>query len=910
MQKMKLLLCVMIFCFWLYLVKADDLQESLLNRNNREAGVYSHASQIFRGVYAAVSDGDARCKATLAKVSNSYNCAFQCTQDSDCKYRLGPMRSKINTVPNPDFDSHSGIGQYTQQIQIYSNIIALPGVTDAGDFSNGDGCSDFYDETRILDPVNYPFPGPFGVKNFDGSAQLTDECFTADLTNSFHTNSQIQGENYLLQTVVDYPDMRCLSGQCVRFKDAYPGYGQEYCLPTYGTANQRANTCPTQGLSCRSNSLAGNGISFTPIQSMWQEIDPYNNGDILHHFYLVMENRAKGAEFPPVTDANGYPPALYYSTDPRDSLGICGCTLDSDCGVPGMKCLPGDTYRVDAAILDTTHTATSFTPGRCYCTSSSQCTGRGGGTQQCITNSLVQTGKGNVGSCSCVVGAEDSCNYSGRCVSLQEAWPNTYIQSYYTIEQYALGVNKQPTQPGRCECYGKHPLGASWNDTVTGAACEEDSFSEIYCSGHGRPICPLINGAVPAYSLNNGGLIGSYCPNSTDPKGDNWFAQRGQVPATGICVCQKFWGPDQGTAANAPCSVPIRCSSSGSSVLVNGFCECTADTFQAQDFSSRYKQFQSFFTTALTPEQYHTFDGACIDGCSYYKASGNGECIFNPQMVLKELSNTISYNNDAVCITGWKTLYNPNDPNNPPYYDFCYLCTPGSPHIAESTIMLGAPVPLRLQLDGPGQNSFCNIPVSPIGKICGEGDWTPVGCRCTILNCTFDQATSQWISPVGYKCVLGTYLDVYGVSQSIVNVTDWGGNPIVLYQPVAPGSYCASTCLTLTGNMTDPSTANDYNNVQAKQCGGPLRGSCVDNGIGGTACVCKNGYKGLVCQTAICPRSRGKMCGGNGSCDESTGFCVCNIGFSGSSCQYKVNDCGSSQSLLSLPLPDPSAVDF
>jgi len=64
------------------------------------------------------------------------------------------------------------------------------------------------------------------------------------------------------------------------------------------------------------------------------------------------------------------------------------------------------------------------------------------------------------------------------------------------------------------------------------------------------------------------------------------------------------------------------------------------------------------------------------------------------------------------------------------------------------------------------------------------------------------------------------------------------------------------------------------------QCSG--HGTCEAGGLYGT-CKCANGYRTGSCSKQ-CPKRDGKICGGNGSCDNK-GQCVCYGTFGGSTCE-------------------------
>jgi hypothetical protein len=76
------------------------------------------------------------------------------------------------------------------------------------------------------------------------------------------------------------------------------------------------------------------------------------------------------------------------------------------------------------------------------------------------------------------------------------------------------------------------------------------------------------------------------------------------------------------------------------------------------------------------------------------------------------------------------------------------------------------------------------------------------------------------------------------------------------------------------------------NKCKNKKC--PPNGTC-DNSTGN--CVCNDGFTGEDCSTI--DKCKNKKCPPNGTCDNSTGNCVCNDGFTGEDCskiQYKKGD--------------------
>jgi len=197
-------------------------------------------------------------------------------------------------------------------------------------------------------------------------------------------------------------------------------------------------------------------------------------------------------------------------------------------------------------------------------------------------------------------------------------------------------------------------------------------------------------------------------------------------------------------------------------------------------------------------------------------------------LILITGSPGVGFNNDVKCTTpGWRTYYNPGaSPATDSYFDAQYkLATPTS--IASGFL-------ITLSTTG---SKYCNVPTNEFvlpQKPCGNGDWDSLNsvCICSI------------------------------VSTEVNNL----GQSIQIYQLQSPVPYCARSCLALKSTLANSATPNDWNN---QICGGNKRGSCISDGIGGTRCKCNNGYSGLVCQTSVCPRARGKICGGSGLCDHA-----------------------------------------
>lgn len=848
--------------FFFLFARADDLQEALVNRNMRAIGPVLFRSETnqryflshvlsgnFTGfvnpgdcVQSAIPDYDCVLNSLSEYPSSNPGQGF-CVTDFDCTWRLGSITLQPLTNENifdeqtNSFNSFTGI-PFNEALDYFANRVFnyYQAFNTDGSRSNG-----------FPDCTNYIIDSTSGFECID----------IYDFLKLEHQHSY-----YLYQTAVAYPDLRCISGRCVHFNDLFPGYGKDYCLNQYSINSRPQGQCPIPGMACgavyqTNPQSSSNYLPFTPFQESTLG---------------VVELRNDKASFVYDPDSFGNPPALAYSTDPRDQVSTCSCAHDSQCG-EGMKCLKG----------------------QCYCTNSTQCLFHSSGPQVCLTNAAVMHGSQqstvNVGSCSCVVGSSESCNYNGICTSLQQAFQRTPsnnpflgfeseygFSTYYSVEQYALGATKTPTSAGRCECFGQVPMGRTWNETVVGNACETDLLRDRMCAGHGKPLCT--SGGPAAVSLNKGGIIGTYCSQSD-------FHSRGFL----VCQCDLGWGPDFpgiDPLGNKifPCSIQIACSfTSGAGVEVNGYCECAGDFFQQYTISQ--------LELSPNPSQ----SGFCFQDCSLLKSTGRGVCFYNSNHLPTGWASHIPYNNDVQCLApGWMTQYIPNNAARQ-YFDICFKCTVSNPLLPG----IGS----YLTLEGPDVFSFCNVPFNvitqPLGsqEVCGLGTWQAAGyCSCLPFTCTCINSICTDGPGVGHSCDLNS------------KVLDTQGNKIQLYQPQSPVPYCAATCLYLTQSMADPATPNEFNAQQPKLCGGPVRGLCVADGVGGSVCMCQNGYRGLSCEHAICPRSRGRICSNNGVCDEFSGFCVCGESFIGTACQFRKTECGNSQTVLSLPLPDNSIVDY
>lgn len=974
---MMLLFFFFLFLFPLSLIRCDDSQEALLNRNNRAAGSFSPSVSAEFGV--AISDGSALCTSVLAATNGQFNCAMGCLVDSDCTWRLG---SQITKVQYP-LSSSSSSTFFTSSLHV-----------EFGNFDNAaedqNQATNHINELQVMCNVRSTIAADSSVLGFSGNIEglvnpscdgfLADECYSYQIYNEFtrvpcfdepasglNDPGFIQGSNTLFQTAVNYPNMRCLSGRCVHFLDDFPGYGEEYCLPQAATVTRSENQCALPQMTCNTFSAtppvfdvfgetiqgANAPIPFTPVQSYWgiTLVPPFFSCP--SGLGLIMEQRNSDATLVITPNDSGIgkgnPPQIYYSVDPGDIVGICSCSGDLACG-PGMKCLPdNDVNSAQSAqqalaslvddILGVVAPAASLstTKNRCYCTSSSQCTFHGGGTQACLTNALVigsYTG-GIIGTCGCVAGQINSCSNNGICTAIQDLFSSNTFQTYYTVEQYALGAAKVPTPAGRCECWGQvKNVGTTWNETVTGPACEDDTYVDTKCNGHGLPICTILDPisktsmANPVFGLNGQGIIGYVCDTQES------FLNRGKS----VCLCDLSFTPDTTTQPGVPsgtalCSIQSVCGSTPNGVQINGFCECTGDFFQTIDLKDLGMN-----------NQVNTY-GSCFPDCSLLKSYGRGVCFYNAKFVPSEdpidlcpgASSTqacaggISYTNDIECIeTGWTTLY-VTTVFAVNYFDTCFACTTTPPSLLDATVT---------RVEGGGQDysisslgiitptpPFCTVPINPFlappsvntgclgtPNICGDpygcglstqltvGSWIVNQCICLPLQCT-----NPPLDPSFPNCIQG-FTWTNGLIYDVV--VDNGNNPILLYQPQSPIPYCARTCQFLTANMTDPSTPNAYNPVQPQICGGPRRGFCVSDGLGGTICACNVGYRGIACETRICPISNGFSCSGNGLCDASTEKCVCNFGFQGLACEFRSNNCAGSQCVRSYPLPNYNLPDF
>ncbi len=146
--------------------------------------------------------------------------------------------------------------------------------------------------------------------------------------------------------------------------------------------------------------------------------------------------------------------------------------------------------------------------------------------------------------------------------------------------------------------------------------------------------------------------------------------------------------------------------------------------------------------------------------------------------------------------------------------------------------------------------------------------WTGVYCSVPYLT----------IDSVRFDCgVYGTYQGGF-VPGCVCNSA-----PQIATDPVS--GLCVNQCLT----------------YQGQTCGGPKRGVCVSDQVGGNICECKTGFSGYDCGTVVCPLTNGDPCSSNGVCDLTSARCICFPGFVGLNCQIRDGDCDKSQVVKSYP---------
>lgn len=698
--------------------------------------------------------------------------------------------------------------------------------------------------------INYPQGATDTCKGFNVEPNSGLEC--GSRVRSWWVTSTAEGApiNYFYQTFVSYPDLRCIENKCIHFREEIPGYGRDYCMPNFRYA-ATGGTCADPNNFCSSFSSSTQQVIVKletggPVQVGLETVaGSGSSGNVAAAWFFGNFQLPYGQRVP---DGSAFfvGPRSWGFQDPWLTVSQDPRDTVYPCGcTSNSNCALGqicDRYeQYDSNFV-------TAIDGQCWCFSSSQCTAHGGGNQVCLTNSYIngllasvrsRNGVGFLGKCSCLVGLEDACNYNGMCKSTQTLFPKTPIPAYYTVESMEVSSNPSPIPTGRCDCYGK----VSVYDITNSQYVYNETVLGAACEHDSyRELRCFGHGNPICPFRTSGNGVEVYSNNGQGLIGWRCNAASFLDRGLAVCQCDRGWGPDSNLDQPniTPCSFKVPCLSSLSGVLINGGCECSGST-------------------------YNDGNGNCLEDCAGAKASNKGQCFYNTNYLTGPVSSP--YNNDVKCTTpGWRTLYNPLSLDADPGTGICayppcrYYDTYFKRATQEATVSW-----VRLKDQG---SQFCNVPFNEItGKVCGLGSWIPAtGCDCTVAN------------------IRANILDN---AKALVN--------IFVAQP-----YCAQGCLKLTRNMADPATPDEINDLQ---CGGPKRGSCISDGQGGRRCGCLNGYSGLACQTAVCPRSRGRMCGGAGVCDHATGNCVCTFGFHGLACEFRANDCGESQPVLSYPLP-------
>ena len=193
------------------------------------------------------------------------------------------------------------------------------------------------------------------------------------------------------------------------------------------------------------------------------------------------------------------------------------------------------------------------------------------------------------------------------CHDIYDLAPNAAFPAYFEVSDLFNPKWKIPGAPpmpvqkmGRCECYGTTTNALKEHTaTIFGPHCEQDTYRDIRCSGHGTPICTILNigGYNPdkvVNSLNGGGKIGYLC-------NEAGFSNRGSQ----VCQCELGWGPDEGGGKS--CNIRTPCPNSPVAVFAGGNCECTVDYYRDGKGSL----------------------AVCLPNCAATKGSGHGECIYN-----------------------------------------------------------------------------------------------------------------------------------------------------------------------------------------------------------------------------------------------------------------------------------------
>ena len=174
----------------------------------------------------------------------------------------------------------------------------------------------------------------------------------------------------------------------------------------------------------------------------------------------------------------------------------------------------------------------------------------------------------------------------------------------------------------------------------------------------------------------------------------------------------------------------------------------------------------------------------------------------------------------------------------------------------------------------------------------------------------------------------------------------WAGATCSACDPMSVGSGCAQKCPTSTGTPTTPCSGQGTCSsapsgavctCNVNYCGadcsitGPGCGFCPDGqfgagctqycpgfdnssaptivtctghgncseGVAGTGnCVCEPGFAGVACDL-MCPTTAGGICGGHGTCDQSTANCSCDVNYAAANCSVECPGLGSAGGVCS-----------
>ena len=458
------------------------------------------------------------------------------------------------------------------------------------------------------------------------------------------------------------------------------------------------------------------------------------------------------------------------------------------------------------------------------------------------------------------------CNYRGD-PDLESNKCNCWDSANKAYETFSINPNK-PIQPFELDAH------------VFGPRCDTDKGQQLYCNGHGTPICPPILGihddALDIRSLSTGLVIGVKCTSYLPFV----FQRKFQ------CLCDYNWTPDFGGVLdpstqipNSLCSVEGFCHGQSGALLMGIIfgCQCITNTYPVNGLAP--------VETTKNPS-----GSLCIGNCFVDRCSSRGICGFD-KSVFKGC-------NLASC------LGNISDSCQP----YCniptiYLNADGSlvnPFMNTCNCLSGWTNPFTLDPASFSSNIYCQVPYNSNvngGAHCGHG---------------------SWISDPSPNIFSG-----HCSCSSFVNqlARDSSNNPISVtvdnYYLANSRRLCVQTCPTLNAQTYDPMmVAGDspptnpngptvgisFNNLV---CGGDRRGVCVSDGNEGTICQCKNGYYGIACETVLCPLAFGMICGGNGVCDSQTNTCICkNSEFIGQACEIREAACSISQPVKSNPTTD------